>query len=219
MRVRAGRGHAIGPRLAHALRVCGGESEDVSASSPCWPPREPGHLDQRNKIRILSVSWSTSAFQQVPGCLPRNREVIAHALAGHWHDGNSLLVTGACPSSAEEIAERIWRPCGGLVERHPDERLVHDFTSANETRRVPCYAAWRTRKAGAGPERQLRRGHPAQGAAGAAVRVQPLRRRPDTLHVPPRHHRRVPLCRGGGPPGRRPDRGDLHDGRVGVLVG
>jgi Bifunctional DNA primase/polymerase, N-terminal/SNF2-related domain/YspA, cpYpsA-related SLOG family len=44
---------------------------------------------------------------------------IAEALAGHWHDGNALLVTGACPRGADEIAERIWRSCGGLVERHP----------------------------------------------------------------------------------------------------
>ena len=37
-------------------------------------------------------------------------------------------------------------------------------------------------------------------------------------HVPAGHHRRVPVPRGRGPPGRRPDRGDLHAGRDGVLV-
>ena len=37
-------------------------------------------------------------------------------------------------------------------------------------------------------------------------------------HVPAGHHRRVPVPRGRGPPGRRPDRGDLDDGRDGVLV-
>ena len=48
-----------------------------------------------------------------------DEEAIADALAGHWHDGNALLVTGACPRGADEIAERIWRSRGGLVERHP----------------------------------------------------------------------------------------------------
>ena len=48
-----------------------------------------------------------------------DEEAIAEALAGHWHDGNALLVTGACPRGADEIAERIWRSRGGLVERHP----------------------------------------------------------------------------------------------------
>ena len=48
-----------------------------------------------------------------------DEEAIAEALAGHWHDGNALLVTGACPRGADEIAERIWRSHGGLVERHP----------------------------------------------------------------------------------------------------
>jgi hypothetical protein len=48
-----------------------------------------------------------------------DEEAIADALAGHWHDGNALLVTGACPCGADEIAERIWRSCGGQIERHP----------------------------------------------------------------------------------------------------
>ena len=48
-----------------------------------------------------------------------DEEAIADALAGHWQDGNALLVTGACPRGADEIAERIWRSRGGLVERHP----------------------------------------------------------------------------------------------------
>ena len=48
-----------------------------------------------------------------------DEEAIADALAGHWHDGNALLITGACPRGADEIAERIWRSRGGLVERHP----------------------------------------------------------------------------------------------------
>jgi len=45
--------------------------------------------------------------------------VIAAALREHWHDGNALLISGACPRGADAIAERIWRSHGGLVERHP----------------------------------------------------------------------------------------------------
>jgi Bifunctional DNA primase/polymerase, N-terminal/SNF2-related domain/YspA, cpYpsA-related SLOG family len=56
-----------------------------------------------------------------------DEKAIADALAGHWHDGNAVLVTGACPRGADEIAERIWRARGGLVERHPaDWRTVRD---------------------------------------------------------------------------------------------
>jgi hypothetical protein len=48
-----------------------------------------------------------------------DEQVIADALREHWHDGNALLVTGACPRGADAIAERLWRSRGGLVERHP----------------------------------------------------------------------------------------------------
>ena len=48
-----------------------------------------------------------------------DEQVIADALREHWHDGNALLVTGACPRGADAIAERLWRSQGGLVERHP----------------------------------------------------------------------------------------------------
>jgi Bifunctional DNA primase/polymerase, N-terminal/SNF2-related domain/YspA, cpYpsA-related SLOG family len=48
-----------------------------------------------------------------------DEETIASALAGQWHDGNAVLVTGACPRGADEIAERIWRARGGQAERHP----------------------------------------------------------------------------------------------------
>ena len=48
-----------------------------------------------------------------------DEQVIADALREHWHDGNALLVTGACPRGADAIAERLWHSQGGLVERHP----------------------------------------------------------------------------------------------------
>ena len=36
--------------------------------------------------------------------------VIAAALREHWHDGNALLISGACPRGTDAIAERLWRP-------------------------------------------------------------------------------------------------------------
>ncbi|MGI8446595.1 MAG: DNA polymerase [Streptosporangiaceae bacterium] len=79
---------------------------------PGWVPADHGSLARRvrpvtHKVLVTgSRTWT-------------DETAIAAALREHWHDGNALLISGACPRGADAIAERIWRSQGGLVEHHP----------------------------------------------------------------------------------------------------
>lgn len=49
----------------------------------------------------------------------QNREVIREALAYQWRQNPyDTLVSGACRTGADPIAESVWRDFGGTVERH-----------------------------------------------------------------------------------------------------
>ncbi len=96
--------------------------------TPAAPPRRAARDRDRRQRREnhsdddTDHHWARPSAHRVLVTGSRiwtDEEAIADILAGHWHDGNALLVTGACPRGADEIAERIWRSRGGLVERHP----------------------------------------------------------------------------------------------------
>jgi hypothetical protein len=54
-----------------------------------------------------------------------NIETIRTALRAVWFEGPAVLVSGACPRGADQIAEQLWRQWGGRVERHPADWAQH----------------------------------------------------------------------------------------------
>jgi hypothetical protein len=44
---------------------------------------------------------------------------IRRALREQWDDGSAVLVSGACPRGADQLAEMTWAQWGGEIERHP----------------------------------------------------------------------------------------------------
>lgn len=50
---------------------------------------------------------------------------IRTALVEQWGDGDAVLVSGACPTGADRIAEMFWTRWGGHVERYPADWTRH----------------------------------------------------------------------------------------------
>jgi hypothetical protein len=73
------------------------------------PVAEPG---PRRVLVTGSRTWTDTA-------------AIRDALAQEWGDGTAVLVSGACPTGADHLAEQCWTRWGGLVERHPADWQRH----------------------------------------------------------------------------------------------
>ncbi len=51
----------------------------------------------------------------------RDAQTLDHALRFYWETTppGTVLVSGACPTGADRLAEEAWESWGGPVERHP----------------------------------------------------------------------------------------------------
>jgi len=57
-----------------------------------------------------SRNWGINSQQQ--------RDTLEEALKAEYSEG-ATLVSGACPTGADALAEQLWSSWGGAVERHP----------------------------------------------------------------------------------------------------
>lgn len=96
--------------------------------SPAGP--DPGLGVGRRVLLTGSRSWTDTATIRV-------------ALAAQWGDGRAVLVSGACPTGADRIAEQVWTRWGGRVERHRADWARHG-RSAGFARNAAMVAAGAT---------------------------------------------------------------------------
>lgn len=55
----------------------------------------------------------------------RDVATIRRVLREQWGEGDAVLVSGACPRGADQLAEQVWASWGGRVERHPADWDTH----------------------------------------------------------------------------------------------
>jgi len=103
----------------HAATRCADSAPDVDT----WGCAECGDewtvhcaVGPRRVLVTGSRTWTDTA-------------AIRDALAAVWGDGTAVLVSGACPTGADQLAEQCWTRWGGRVERHPADWDRHGRTA------------------------------------------------------------------------------------------
>lgn len=77
------------------------------------PDDNPNARDPKRVLITGSRNW-------------RDLRVIYDVLNIQWRiDPDAILVSGACPTGADCIAENVWEGFGGKVERHPADWDTH----------------------------------------------------------------------------------------------
>jgi hypothetical protein len=95
-------------RVSYLSRV--GPAHEID---PTPPPLNPPRPDAPRRVLITgSRTWTDT-------------HIVRAALADAWTAGARTLVSGACPSGADALAEQCWRRWGGQVERHPADWSRH----------------------------------------------------------------------------------------------
>lgn len=61
----------------------------------------------------------------VTGSRDWDDEALIRRILHHFVHSDNVLVSGACPTGADEIAERWWKIEGGVVEQHPADWSTH----------------------------------------------------------------------------------------------
>jgi hypothetical protein len=103
--------------------LCGGSDTHVLDSAP-----------ESDSWTCRACGWDWAVLVTEPG--PRrvlvtgsrtwtDTTTIRSALAQVWGDGTAVLVSGACPTGADHLAEQCWTHWGGHVERHPADWARH----------------------------------------------------------------------------------------------
>jgi hypothetical protein len=90
-----------------AVAVAGGASDEDVAATPGQERTGGGRV-----LVTGSRTWT-------------DRAAIRDGLAAVWGAGDRVLVTGACPTGADALAEACWRAWGGQVETHPADWDTH----------------------------------------------------------------------------------------------
>lgn len=113
---------------AGCCQACSGSGSDYDG--PCWDCRGTGHPHPHPMEREKPRNYFATPFRiLVTGSRDwTDREAIFQALfwtGANGTPGNRTLVSGACPTGADALAEDVAKRMGWVVERHPADWNTH----------------------------------------------------------------------------------------------